>query len=298
MRPIQGSIVPCLVLACSLVACCRADTVATLDVNVRNSPSPLPVQIPQTGTYTLSFRGHQACVVAPDGSIKLVDFDAKLISVLDPIQKSFYQMPIDAYLAYGDKLSPQVSGSSVRSTVTFAPMQGQDSRQILDHKAMPFDLDLEDHLARKSSGSRGGGRRHGGILGGIGGGGSSDSSDMGGQQPSSGGVKVSGEVWMTDTAPPNVDPDEFSLAELVAMMPFGPGIKELDTRVHRAKSAILAASFSISMLDRNGGDQTSPPSVVAELKSLSPSSVDAGLFRIPADYAKSSPPAPYLGLAQ
>ena len=311
MRTFRETVTSLLLLGGMLPAICFADSTVVLHVDVQNPPLDPSIRVPDPGDYTLSVSQKRAQIVLPSGAILILDFDKKVVSNLDPKQKTFYQVKLDDYLSAGDKVSPSVgSRYSSKTTLEFEPTVGQDPKTILGLAAAPYNLDAEALLSAQSrgSGGRGGGRRGlGGILGGggiFGGGrassGGQDSGFPSGQSSSgshltSKGCKIGGELWFANSAVGDCDRAELSVAETCALMRFCPGIKSLADKIRKANITLLAANYSVSLYDSSGLPPLKPPSVNIETKSTGHASFENSLFTIPSYYLKIEAPTSPLG---
>jgi hypothetical protein len=183
------------------------------------------------------------------------------------------------------------------TTVTFTQTQDQEARPILSRSGIPLNLDLLARLSRKSSGGGFGGgmRRHRvGFPGGGSGGSNFPGDPTGGSgysaQEESAGTELGGQIWTAASVPGDGDPDQLATTELCAIMPFAPGLKDLSSRLGKSKTTLVAAVFSIAVLDRQGAQPPKPPAVSIEVESIESSTVDPAPFHHPRRPRRSSPP--------
>jgi hypothetical protein len=303
----------CLGLAGIVPSICLADSKVLIHVDVQNPPTDSSLRIPDPGDYTFAVSQKKAQVTLPSGAILIVDFDKKVVSSLDPKQRTFSQVKIDDYLALGEKVSPMVgSRYTAKTTVAFDSTVGQDSKSVMGLGAAPYSLEIQATVAQsRSSGARGGGGRRGlgGLLGGggifggggSGGGGRSSSDDgysgssSGGSRLASLGSKVNGELWLANSTVGDCDRSELSTAEACALLRYTPGLKALTDKIRKSNLTLLAATYTVSIFDNTGQPPSKLPAVTVETKSTTPAALDPALFTIPSDYIKVDPPASPLG---
>jgi hypothetical protein len=241
----------------------------------------------------------------PDGTYLVIDFDKKVVSTVNPQTKTFYQLSIDDFLSFGEKLPSSPGHLSEKTSITFNPTVGQEDRTILDHPATPYDLNLEADITHQAATGRGGGgggfggRRRGGG-GGYGGGSSGGSfpGDPGTQSSSqiaSTGCKINGEAWLISSALGDCDPAKLSIAESCAVLRGAPGLKGLADRIRKTKLTVVGFSYAVSIFDSLGQPPATVPTISAMVSAVDPGRFEASLFTIPGDYTKVPAPAFPLG---
>jgi len=79
----------------ALVCAAQADLKMNVVVSATDSSS---VGIPKAGQYEVDFRPGQARIVQPNGTVKIFDFNASQIAVLDSNTKTYYVQPLSSVL--------------------------------------------------------------------------------------------------------------------------------------------------------------------------------------------------------
>jgi hypothetical protein len=294
-------------LAAALPVRGLADSQVVLDLSLIYPPTTATLRVPAPGAYTLSVATNLARVACPDGTILIIDFAKKTVSTLDPSAKTVYRLGLNDYLSFGERLPGAMeSRYAAQTRVTFEPAVGQDVRSIMNQAATPYNLNLQATVARNllTTPTRPG---EGGVRGGGSSPGGGDQSGTYPGDPSSSanagtvlqsqGCQFAGELWMSDFTPGDCDRAQLAIAETCAVMRGAPGLRALTDRIKRSKLTMLAADFSVSVLDDEGQPPTKPPVVSIETRTIDPGRFDLSIFAIPVGYKKIAAPAPPLGSA-
>jgi hypothetical protein len=301
----------------------RCDLKIVTEVNTSGRPMPIglpsrgnggpegsgePARPPETAdpsassTTTLTTYYKDKMVRVETGAIvELYDVTAKKVYRLNPAQKTYCQLSLDAVLRQpvpalahipeGLRMDLQAEVDATGLTQTVA---GRAARKYtLDGY---FRL-MREAVSGQGTGFPGSGRRGGGRRGGGGAPGGPDGNG-GGAPPGGGGsvggavmptTLVDGEYWLVDASLLPTGSKSLILPLVEPTITAGPILKPLDDRFMKLKMIPLASRVTMRTPAPNASD--APFVITTEVKSIDETTLDDALFKTPADYQKIEPAA-------